>query len=290
MNQPSGAGRLNSKILSRANETLDEANALLEPHDFAYVGKKGAWQVDLQQIAYKTYLEPMYGIVVPRAGELRFRPLSPGMLAEGMARRIDRWINVTENLGHSWQQGAVEQEHYNGLMNVLSHQRFNGIVDGELIDHLVVIIGHLALGTSRPDRSAAFMLKALEKGRLDMRGPGVIAHQLKRALVKQRLLHADGYNEIMHDLMHGHASVMNRQEFYSVYELMVSIYHAANALLDCPDFYADNTVEWARVKAWMSRRGFPPIICDDGIVTTFEGMQSEETAIPLLLQVQRVLL
>lgn len=150
--QPDRAGVQNADIVARAEETLDEANVLLEPHSFDYTGAKRAWEVDRQEISYKTYVEPVHGIVVPGPNNtLRFRPLSPGMLAEAMARRIDRWINETERYGHRWSVGEIEDQHYNGLMNVLSQRRFDGIVDGGLIEHLVVIICHLALGTPRPD-------------------------------------------------------------------------------------------------------------------------------------------
>ena len=71
---------------------------------------------------------------------------------------------------------------------------------------------------------------------------------------------------------------------------MNRIHFAANALLECPDYYADNTVEWLRVKAWMSRGGVPPIRCDDGVAMSFCGIACEATVVPLLMEVQRVLL
>ena len=64
-------------------------------------------------------------------------------------------------------------------------------------------------GWSRPDESAAVLINLLEQGRLDMRGPTVVARQLKNELVRRGLLHTDHYNEVMNDLMHGDASVMS---------------------------------------------------------------------------------
>lgn len=292
--QPTGAGQANPQIVARATLTKNEAEVLIEPYRVPYVGTKSAWEIDVQHVVRGLYADTVHGIVVPadRAGRLGFRPLSPGMLSEVMARQIDRWVNINAGYGHRWHSAGspVEVEHYQGLLQVLSQPRFNHSVHAHSIERIAVIISYLALATPEPDSSAHVMLDELAKPGWAGFMVADIADKLRRLLVGNGLLHADPFNEAMDDLMHGDAQVMDRREFYEVYEHMRRIQMAANLVLQVPDHYADESVDWPRVRAWMSRRGLPPVVLNDGTASAVEGIPCEDTVTPLLLEVQRVLL
>ena len=290
---PNNAGQGHPAIAARAAVTRDEADVLLAPQRFPYLGTKAVWDVDVQHVAYGVYAENLHGIVVPAdVRGLGFRPLSPGMLSEVMARQIDRWVNTNEGYGHHWGGAGTptETEHYQGLLHVLSQPRFHHSVDGDNIERVAIIISHLALATPEQDRSAHLMLDELTRRTWASATVSDIAEGMRRLLLGHGLFGASACNEAMNALMHEDAQVMNRAEFFDVYEHMQRIHMAANLILAAPDYYADDTVDWPRVRAWMSRRGLPPIVANDGVAKSLAGVLCEETVTPLLMEVQRVLL
>lgn len=98
-----------------AREFMDETRLLFGMMDFPYTGANGAWEVGQQEVTNGTYTETMAGFITLGG---RFRPFTPGLLAEGMARRIDQWLkrNMAYN-GHTWAANVYETDIYNGIRN-----------------------------------------------------------------------------------------------------------------------------------------------------------------------------
>ena len=140
---PDHEGLKHPDIHARAQEFSDEIQVQFQPRSYPYSGNKNPWEIDEQIISYGTYTEPMVGFVL--AGP-RFRPFTPGLLAEGMARCIDQWLK--RNMGysnHSWGSSQIETEYYNGLRHLLANQRYEHNIAPETLDRVSVIMCSLAL-------------------------------------------------------------------------------------------------------------------------------------------------
>jgi hypothetical protein len=286
--QANRAGQAFPDIKSRATSILDEAHALFGCADFPYSGKRQPWDLDSQDITFGTYTEPFWGYVTPRGS---FRPFTPGLLSEGMARRIDQWVKTNHGFaGHSWNGGVAETEHYNGLQNILRQPAYGANVTDATRDRVAVIVASLALVCQRPDLSTELMLHRLASPSTAGGLPATIAATLKDLLVGTGQLHADHHNEVMAGVLDGVGRIMSRQEWLPIHEQLKTIHKAANAVIADPMTFVDDTAGWGHLKRWMTLYSVPPVVAIDGAVAAVDGVPCTTTVTGFLSEVARVLL
>ncbi len=261
---PDHEGTNHADIRYRAQQFADETKLLFSPMDFPYMGGSGPWTVEQQEVTNGTYTEMMAGFVTPGK---RFRPFSPGLLAEGMARRIDQWLktNMAYNT-HTWPASAIETEFYDGIRNILSQPRYEHNVVPVTIDRLTVIVCSLALATPRPDHAVFRMLQRLESQAPAGGLAETIGYELRQVLIEEGLLHAKHYNEVMRGIMLGPARVMNRTEYLGIHRQLERIHAAGGKAMASPGFLADDAINWERIKALMVEHTVPPVRASDGDV------------------------
>jgi hypothetical protein len=277
-------------VAARRIETMDEARAMLEPTTFPYSGQKGTWEVDCQTIRHGTYVEPVWGMVVRGSAGAEFQPFTLGFLAEGMARRVDRWLARRVAPNHVWSHGSNETNFYNGLMHVLSHNRF-GELSGHNLEEIVVVLATLALGTYRPDEALARMLQRLETPIAGGAITANVVREMRALLIQLHLFHADHYNEAISDVMWGAARIMNRSEYLEIHHRLVQIHEAANRVLVNPAYFVASELNWATIERWMRIFPPPPIALGGNTFALQVGTQiCEAFATTFLTEVERVLL
>lgn len=288
-NQNNNSGRIYPDIQERAQSLTDEAGILFSYDDYEYTGNKQPWEIDTFIVSNGTYQnEPFCGIVTPR---IRIRPITPGMLAEGLSRRIDQLIKNNHGYNnHVWSSSFVEDEYYNGILNVISQERYSHNVLEQYRNEITAILCSLALATERPDKAMFFML---EKLALKVNAgiiPKTVGGILKDVLVKQGSLNANHYNKVMDHTLHGPATIMARSEFSNIYEQLKRIQKASNNVISDPLFFVDKTMNWDTIKIWMNDFSLPPIEAVDGSVSEIDGIQCESFITDYLSEVERVLL
>jgi hypothetical protein len=284
---PDGAGSTHVDIRQRAKEIMDEAKALLMEGEYPYSGQKAPWELDRYEITVGTYVEPFWGIVTPQKS---FRPITPGMLSEGMARRMDQWIKANHKFNaHSWNGGNVEREYYNGIREVLAQPRYSKNVISATLDRITVIVCSLGLATPRPDESVKVMLDRLAMNITAGGLPDAIAFELKDLLVGANMLHANYFNEVMDGILNGVGRIMDRTEWLDIHEQLKNIHVGGNTVLARPAAFADDTITWNNVRGWMVRHSLPPVLASDGSVLSIDGVDVRPTVTDFLNEVQRVL-
>ena len=287
--QKSGTGRkANSDIDSRAQTMIDEANALFSERDYPYSGTRKAWDLHRQDITVGSYTEPFGGYITPRG---TFRPFTPGLLSEGMARRIDQWVKASEGFtGHAWRAGVVEDEHYNGIHNILRQKAYASNVTPHTLDRITVILCSLALASKRPDESMLLMLKRLMNASSAGGMAVTVGLALQGLLVQSRQLHANYYNEVMNGILEGPSRIMDRGEWLPIHEQLKNIHWAANAVIRNPSAFASSIANWAQVRQWMKQYSLPPVVASDGPVGSLDKIVCTTTVTDFLSEVERVLL
>ncbi|MCX6035637.1 MAG: hypothetical protein NTV38_11780 [Chloroflexi bacterium] len=284
---PDHAGQANPKIKERTTLTLDEARALLTPLECQYAGTKAPWDVAHQDIVWGTYRESFWGFVTPRGC---FRPFTPGLLSEGMARQIDQWVKRNQGYhAHSWPASSTETEYYRGIWNVLSQPCYTANVTPGTLERVTVIVCYLALATKRPDESTVVMLKRLSSQANTGILPQAVALDLKDVLVSERMLHAKFFNEVMDEVLGGTGRIMARSEWLGIHEQLKNISAGGNRVLSDPAGFADEAVNWTNIRTWMTRHSLPPIVAADGLVQAVDGVPCTTTVTDFLSEVQRVL-
>jgi hypothetical protein len=207
---PAGAGRKLTELTARREHFGDQAKVLFGMDDYACAGTFPAWSLIEQVLTVGGYTEPFVGIVTPRN---TFRPITPGLLAEGMARRMDQWLKANAGFaGHHWAAGVIEDEFYNGIRNVLSQPEYSHNVAPTVVGRLTVVVCSLALACDRPDWAVSVMLGRLRHantaGGLVQSIAITLLDLLKRDDVRQ--LNARSYNEVVDDLQHGSSRLIAR--------------------------------------------------------------------------------
>ncbi len=282
---PDGAARNDSDVTAMAEELSDEATVLLGPWTCPLQAEAEAWDIVQQEVSHRTYNNTLYGIASPSGV---FRPITPGMLAEGMARRIDQWVGTSEGFaGHAWPQSRVEEEFYCGIKNVLGREAYGRNVCGDLIDEITVIVCSLGLATPDPNTAVAEMLGLLRSSHLIGGTSGATAEALKELLVGKGLLRAFHYEQAM-DQLASICRVVSRKEFYSFHEQFNKIAAAGNCLISRPGAYARRNVDWDAVRRWMEQHGLPPVIATDRSVDSIDGIACFDAVSPFLSEVLRV--
>lgn len=286
------AGNAVPGIAERVMTIRDELMFLFGDVDYPYAGSRQPGELDTVRLSHGTYSDDFIGVVTARR---TFRPINLRMLTEGMARRIDRWVNVNHGFGHSWsaapQAQVIEAEVYNGIRGLLQAPNLSHNVHPQTLDRLTVIVCYLALATPRPDHSVQLMIDRLRHGTTAGLLPATVGHELARVLIREGLLSAKAYNEVMDGVLHGESSAaMERAEFYDLYKQLGKIQVAANFALSRPDYFADEEVRWATVRGWMLAHSVPRVVATDGSVSAIDGIPCGNPALDFLAEVERVFL
>ena len=284
---PEHAGTMHAAIRDRGREFSDEVQLLFLPMDFPYAGGEPAWAVEQQEVTHGTFKLMMAGFVTPGN---RFRPFSPGLLAEGMARQIDQWLKV--NMGynaHKWSTSVTETEFYSGIKNILSQPRYEHNVNPVTRDRVTVIVCSLALATHRPDHAVFRMLQRLEHHVTAGDLAETIGQALREVLIEEDLLHAKYYNEVMHGIMYGPARAMNRLEYLGIHRQLERIFAAGGKAMVSPGFLADDQINWERIRALMVEHTVPPVRASDGDVAAVVGVPCVSNVTAFLELVSRKL-
>jgi hypothetical protein len=283
------AGQADPHLRTKANQLGDQIRCLFSGDHYAYAGAKPAWTLDTQEVTCGTFNETFWGIVTPGG---RFRPITPRMCAEGMARMIDRWL--ARKLGfnaHTWPDSDSERELYNGIFNLLGQATYAEAVAEVVRERVAVTVCWLALATERPDLAVAYMLDFLQKGS----GAGglakSIAISLHEALLQhpQKIYGAHHFNRTMNDIQHGAAATIDRNEYLDIYEQLKNIQNASNLALRVPYYFSDEDVDWAVVEHWMKTFTLPKVVATDGNVPEIAGVGVTPTVSDLLSQICRVM-
>jgi hypothetical protein len=234
------------------------------------------------------YTEPFVGIITPRK---TFRPITPGMLAEGMARRIDQMLKKNAAFDkHDWGDSDIEREFYNGIRNVLSEPRYAHNVAPVILDRLTIVVCWMALGSIRPDWAIAVMLGRLMEKRSAGGLLSTIALTLRDLLMREdvALLKAKSFNEVVDDLQHGAGNVIDRTEYLSIFEQLKKIHRASNLVFAHPEYFADESCGWAHIREWMSIFTVPRVVADDGEMDSIDGVPCTPTVSDYLREIVRV--
>jgi hypothetical protein len=90
----------------RARHLVAQGQVCFGLKDYPYTGTRPAWSLVRQEVLVGGTATPMEGFVTPRK---RFKPFTPGVLAEGMARRVDRWFAHNARINHEWDGDGNER-------------------------------------------------------------------------------------------------------------------------------------------------------------------------------------
>jgi len=286
--QADHAGVANPIFRPRLRYLNEQASILFSSQDYPYTGAEPAWSLVQQVVTVGTYTEQFIGIVTPRA---TFRPITPGMLAEGMARRIDQLLKTNEGFAHhDWANNEIEEEFYNGIFNVLSQADYENNVAPATVQRLTIVLCWLALGSIRPDWAMAVMLGRLKENRSAGGLVATIAITLRDLLMSRDvdLLKASTFNEVVEDLQHGAGNVIDRTEYLPIYAQLKNIHRAGNLVFAHPEYFADESIGWGHVREWMSMFTVPRVVADDGDVDSIDGVECTPTVTDFLREIVRV--
>jgi hypothetical protein len=70
----------------------------------------------------------------------------------------------------------------------------------------------------------------------------------------------------------------------------MAVHRAGNIAIADPEYFADDSLNWARIRSWMSKFTVPVIVADDGEVNAIDGIHTTPTVTALLREIARVLL
>ena len=286
--QPDKAGSAHPTFTPRLQYLKEQAAVLFTHQDYSYGGAEPPWSLVQQVVTVGGYIEPFVGIVTPRG---TFRPITPGMLAEGMARRIDQLLKKNSGFTvHVWDGSYAEQEFYNGIRTVLTQPQYAHNVVPATLERLTIVLCCLALGSVRPDWAMAVMLGRLKDKHTAGGLVSTIAITLRDLLMSNdvALLNARPFNEVIDDLQHGAGNVIDRTEYLPIYEQLKNIHRASNLVFAHPEYFADESIGWGHIREWMSIFTIPSVVADDGDVDSIDGVLCTPTVTDYLREIVRV--
>lgn len=286
--QPDHAGSTHPTFSPRLQYLKEQASVLFASKDYPYTGGEPPWSLVQQFVTVGGYTEPFAGIITPRG---TFRPITPGMLAEGMARRIDQLLKKNSGFtGHDWGNSDVEREFYNGIRNVLSQPQYAHNVAPVTLDRLTIVVCWLALGSIRPDWAMVVMLGHLKENRTAGGLVSTVAITLRDLLMREdvALLKTRTFNEVIEDLQHGAGNVIDRTEYLSIHDQLKNVHRAGSMVFAHPEYFADDSIGWGHVREWMSIFSIPRVVADDGDVDSIDGVPCTPTVTDFLREIVRV--
>jgi len=259
---PDHAGREHEDVTGKMQALADEMVVFTGMIEDPYDGSEPAWNLVEQTVVRGTHAWDYWGFVTPRG---TFRPFTPLMAIEGVARRVDRWYAAHEGYaGHSWTQGDEEEEVYNGLRNLLCQPRYKHIVSEHNVDELTVLIGSLALLAPHTDWAIKEMLCFIERMTAWLPVDAIEA-DLRQFLIANDELHATFFNETMDQIHHGNAQMMARAQYLAIYDQLNRIHAASSRILSGPSVLFHSGTNWQSVQQMMGAYSVPPVKVADGI-------------------------
>ena len=259
---------------------------LFQPHYYPYVGTALPWQCERNIVDKGAFSDEKYGFIAPNG---LFRPFTPGLAAEGMARQIDQWFK--RNMGfaaYAWNESEEETDYYQGIRTLLGQERYSRTVAEAIRDKVNMIVCGLALLTPHPDFAIAAMLRHLEGGALSGAGSAIIEQELRSLLISEHELHADLYNTTMREILTGTVRVMEPDEYKSIHRQLLAVHSAASSVLRGPGFLLDDTVRWQHIEELMSRYSIPPIKARDGDLFEYRGHECNRGLYDYFMGLERI--
>lgn len=283
---PNGAGVADADVQAMKKTLEDELRALLLPQSHAYNGDKVAWEIDELTVVSGTFSEPLIGFITPSG---RFRPFTPGLLSEGMARRIDQWLKQSQGFtSHSWGGTPESDEIYDGIKTVLLQPRYSHHITDQTVDKLTVIVCALALASNRPDHAMYFMLQRLESPVASGILAQAIEQEFREILRGKGLLSATAFNKLLDDFQHGPAKLIRRDQYIPIYDHLCRVHLATNRVLGSLGSLAKDDFNWNDLRRMMTEFVVPTVIANDGPVSEVDGIATDTTLSSLLKHVWRV--
>lgn len=259
---PDHAGRGHEDVTGKMQALADEMLVLTGMIEDPYTGSEPPWNLVMQTVVRGTHAWDYWGFVTPRG---TFRPFTPLMAIEGVARRVDRWYAANEGyVGHSWTPGDEEEEVYNGLRNLLCQPRYKHIVSEHNVDELTVLIGSLALLAPHTDWAIKAMLDFIERMAAWLPA-NAMEQELRHFLIENDELRADYFNATMEQIQHGNALMMARAQYLAIYDQLKRIYAASSRILSGPGVLFHSDTNWQSVQQMMGAYSVPPIKVSDGM-------------------------
>lgn len=268
---PDRAGRNHSEISTKMRALADEMKVLTDMIDDPYTGEEAPWSIVEQKIVRGTHEWNYWGFVTPRE---TFRPFTPLIAIEGVARRVDRWYSINEKfIGHEWPATNEEDEVYNGLRNLLLQPRYSHVVSGDNADALTVVIGSLSLLAPHPDWAIKEMLAFIE-GMTAWLPIAAIERDLRELLIANNELHADFFNETMCRIQHGNALMMARTQYLGIYDQLKLIHAASKRMLSGPGVLFHPDICWNSFQQMLAVYSVPPVKVNDWIDFEVAGIEA----------------
>jgi len=240
--QETGAARREDGVAACADSIVSDLETLFVPASLAFEGEERPWQVVRYPLLYQTRQEPFYGYVTPSQ---HFRAFSPGLLAEGMARRTDQWLRLNHQFDVEWERNDEGSEHYDGIRHLLAHRRYCDSVTESNIEELTFILCHLALATNIPDQSTYLMLKQLEHGFDDI-APNAIAIVWRDLLSNEGLLSRKHFQDV-YDYIAGQGKslhAMKTDQLRPILDYLTVVRQSTEIVIDRPDAFATPSMQW----------------------------------------------
>lgn len=285
--QPDHAGANNPDLGPRGQSILADCGVLFSTNDYPVSGHPTPWSVVRESIQYNGKSQDFVGFVTPRN---RFRPFVPSILAEGMARRVDQWLRRNHGYAFQWDDSHHETEVYDGVRNVLSQHRYEHNVAPGKLDELTVVVCHMALATNVPDQAMELMLARLADSRTAGGLIRTVVAELRDVLTSARLLDSGHFNRAIKAVMKADTSkAVAWKQLFGVFDQLERVHAAASTALSRPLTFADPSVTWPNVVAWMGGYGLPHVQALDGPVANVSGVLATEAATELLTEARRVM-
>lgn len=279
---PDRAGQGDDLIRPDADSLREEIHNLVSVADHPYDGEAQPWDIVRSRVTRGGKDEDLFGFVTEQG---RFRPFSPAIAVEGMARQADRWfagnMDYLGPMGHKWPENEVEKDVYLGLRNILLQPRYRLAVHEDSIDEYVVLLSTLTLLCRHPDWAMMEMLRLLEQAP-DWIPLANRETELRAHLVRHDELHARFFNDTMQQILKGHAALAQKSEFMPIYDLLTKIHAASIRALGRSDFLVNRDLDWDRAVGLMRDFGIPPIEASDGRLFGFSDIPCNKEMFELI--------
>lgn len=289
--EPTGAGHQDTNIVARTVSIEDDLRTLFSDDAQPYTGTHKPWEICTQTIRYQGRSEEFWGFVTPSG---TFRPFSPGLLAEGMARRTDQWLCRNESWQSPWAASVSETEYYNGILNILCQPAYAANVGTFDVEVLTVMVCQLALVTTIPDLAAKIMLDRISMDGALGDTPAEIGRALTQTLRREKLVwppHAGNLDRVLDDLTTKGTAFdgMRRKELDALLFELRRFKWLAAEILGNPLLFADPTARWNTIISRIKRYGLPAVIVRDGELNGVYGEPCGNSLTRFLREIDRVI-
>jgi len=275
----------NRKMLAEKCKDLEAQCTLhwrVAPRARSYFGragrKLGVVQLDLNQ---PEIYDRVWGVTVRGS---QFRPITVAVLAEGMARRIDRIYARNEEITDvPGSDSRIEREQYNLIYAILKHWRYVRNVPTDCHEAATIVICGLALLAGRPDRATAELLKRIRSGRL----PSDIvawAITLREHLQSERWIGPNAYADVVRDFEADVQPYLDLEERQAIGAYVNRIIRAVSAVWNNPTYFASEAIGWPQVRHWMIRFSLPRVTCGAEVIAQIDGVNAENILSDLLTE------